>query len=276
MSRAIVTLAVGERCFRPWHRYLLPGWRLWCEQHHYALVVFDQLIDTTSVGRSRSPAWQKLLAMSSPELRQFDQVLWLDADVMLTPWAPDPLETHHPALVGMARDDGSPMASQPAWFKSVWSEVLKGSLGSAAPDGPAPFSYFDLWGFNGRQRPLFNTGVIAFSPRDHADLFLSIYNQWSDGGSGALYEMVPINLELQQRRLLQDLDSRYNRLFGVHHAVWRVTPSAYQRWQGIPELDRLDLRRFAEHLAASSFAIHFAGAHGLMDQLLAEAPLVAR
>ena len=212
--------------------------------------------------------------MSSPELRSFEKVLWLDADVLLSPWAPDPLDAHHPALVGMARDDGSPMASQPAWFKSIWSDVLRGSLGPAAPAGPDPFSYLDLWGFNGRLRPLFNTGVIAFSPYHHADLFRSIYNQWLDGGPGALYEMVPLNLVLQQRGLLQDLDSRYNRLFGVHHAVWRLAPAAYQRWHGKPELERADLRVFATHLVSSSFALHFAGAHGLMEQLLGEGPIV--
>jgi len=267
MARAIVTLAVGERCYRPWHDHLLPGWQCWCDRHGYQLVVFDHLLDTSAVAQNRSPAWQKLLAMAAPELRPFEQALWIDADVMLCPWAPDPLEECDPNLVGMARDDGSPLASEPLWFRDTWAQILKRSLAEPVPLGSEPFSYYDLWGFNARQRPLYNSGVVAFSPRGHSELFRGLYYRWLDGGSGALYEMIPLNLELNQRQLLQELDGRFNRLFGVYHAVWRTEPDQFQRWRDITE-GHLDLVGFADHLYQSSFFVHFAGAHGLMQQLL--------
>jgi hypothetical protein len=272
MARAIVTLAVGDRCLRPWQRHLLPGWRQWVDRHGYALVVFDQPLDTGPRSQARSPAWQKLLAMAAPELQDYDQALWLDADVLLRPGAPDPLLQHNPQLVAMARDGGSPLAHEPDWFRSAWSQVLTHSLGDAVPPVPAPFSYLDLWGFDARRRPLFNSGVVAFSPARHGPLFRELYHRWSDGGSGALHEMVPLNLELQQRRLLQELDGRFNTLFGVHHAVWRLNPQAVQQWQGLGA-GAIDLRAFATHLARSSYFLHFAGAHGLMQQLLEAGPL---
>ncbi len=273
MARVIVTLAVGERCLRPWQRHLRPGWRQWCARHGYGLVVFDQPLDSSPRSQARSPAWQKLLAMAAPELQGYEQALWLDADVMLCPGAPDPLLQHNPELVAMARDGGSPLAPEPGWFRQAWAEILRHSLGDGAPAVPEPLSYLDLWGFDARRRPLFNSGVVAFSPERHSQLFRDIYHRWSDGGEGALHEMVPLNLELQQRQLLQELDGRFNTLFGVHHAVWRVHPEAVQHWQGLAP-GALDLRAFAAHVAGRSYFLHFAGAHGLMQQLLEAGPLL--
>lgn len=273
MSRAIVTLAVGERCLGPWKRWLEPGWRQWCERHGYSLVVFDRPLDDSLLARSRSPAWQKLLAMAAPELHGFDQALWLDADVLVSPWAADPLAGHDPASVAMARDCGSPLAPEPAWFCQAWSEILMDSLNVGYRTCTQPFSYFDLWGFDARQRTLFNSGVIGFCPGRHGRLFQALYTHWFDGGVGALHEMVPLNLELQQRGLLQELDARFNHLFGVYHAVWRRQPQRVQQWLGLGA-QTLALRDFAVAQARSCHFLHFAGAHGLMAQLLEQGPLI--
>jgi hypothetical protein len=274
MARAIVTMAAGERCYKPWRRHLYPGWQQWCERHGFTLVVFEALLDTSDLGRSRSPTWQKLLAMASVELRPFEQVLWLDADVMVCPWAADPLALHDPRQVAMARDDGSPLADQPEWFRRGWAHVLTQSLGAkgiAVPAVSEPFSYLDLWGFDARRRPLFNNGVVAFSPQHHSDLWLHLYHDWPDGGPGALDEMVPMNLELQQRGLLQELDGRFNRLIGVYHALWRIQTARTTEWLGLQA--HAGLNEFAQTLAQSCHLLHFAGAHGLMEHLCASGVL---
>ena len=82
---AIVSLAVGDRCYRPWSAYLKGGWESWCERHDCDLVIYDQPLDTSHRAESRSPAWQKLLAMASADLAGFDRVIWLDADIWIHP-----------------------------------------------------------------------------------------------------------------------------------------------------------------------------------------------
>ncbi len=268
MVRAIVTLAVGENCYRPWYNHLRTGWLQWCSNHGYELVVFDNFLDISLRAKNRSPAWQKLLAMSSPEIASFEQVLWLDADVMVGAHAPDPLLGVPLSKVGMARDVGSPLAHEPDWFRRTWSSILLRSLGlNHLSVMNEMFSYLDLWGFDARRRPLWNSGVIAFSPKNHGALFRHIYETWSDGGPGALHEMVPLNLELTQRSLLHEIDPRFNLLFGVHHAVWDVSPIAVQRLHGLGE-ELVDFESFAVALAQRSFFLHFAGAHRRMERLL--------
>jgi len=260
MAKAIVTLAVGERCWQPWDSFLAPGWRQWSELHGYRLIVFDQPIDLAPRARRRSPAWQKLLAMASPQLASVDQALWIDADVLIRPGAPDPWEGLDPGRVAMARDVGSPLADQPAWFKHTWCSILNNSL----PAGQKSLqSYYNLWGFDANNRILRNSGVVAFSPRNHADLFRDIYGRWEDGGDGALYEMIPLNLELSQRDLIVDLDERFNQLAGVQRAVWISQRQAVQELHGMG-IAPLDEQSFLNLLLDRSYFLHFAGAHQLM------------
>mgnify|MGYP006274881859 FL=1 len=213
MPKALVTLAIGSGCLDPWSRYLRSGWEAWCRQHGYVLVVFTESLDNSAMASRRSPAWQKLLAMASPELSRFDQALWVDADILIEDHAPDPLNVVDTNMIAMVRDVGSPLSPQPDWFKNAWRKILRLSLQNECLN-----SYYDLWGFDSSKRILYNTGVIAFRPALHRDLFMRIYELWSDGGDGALHEMIPLNLVVQQLGLMQELDVRFNQLAGVQKA----------------------------------------------------------
>ena len=198
---AIVSLAVGERCYRPWSAYLRQGWEAWCERHDCDLVIYDQPLDTSQRAESRSPAWQKLLAMASADLAGFDRVIWLDADIWIHPQAGNPIPTLNPDQVAMALDCGAPLSPEPSWFRQAWSRILRASLKLSSgdeADAQELFSYYQLWGFPANRWPLWNTGVVVFTPSLHSGLFREIYDRWLDGGR-ALYEMIPLNLVLKAR-----------------------------------------------------------------------------
>lgn len=276
MRKALVSLAVGDRCFGPWSRYLRGNWSAWCDRHGYDLIVFDSLLDNSPRGLQRSPAWQKLLAMSSPLLQEYDTAFWLDADVLICPDAQDPFDLHSPDLISMARDVGSPLAYEPSWFKKRWSCILCDSLqknhGSFIDplifSHPDYFSYLQLWGFSQYTRPLFNTGLIVFTPSLHCTLFSDIYHRWTDGGPGALYEMIPLNLELFQRKLINEIPSSFNQLAGVHHAVWSFYPFQVQQLHQMPFTSKLTVNCFFDGLMKCSSFLHFAGAQQLMINYL--------
>lgn len=276
MKKALVSLAVGDRCYGPWSQYLHANWSAWCRRHGYDLILFDSLLDTTSLGLQRSPAWQKLLAMSSPTLQAYDRAFWLDADVLICPDAEDPIEYESSHLISMVRDVGSPLAYEPPWFKHQWSRILCSSLlrnhgtkiNLTTFADPDHFSYFHLWGFNPLKFPLFNTGLIAFNPASHSPIFSEIYYRWQDGGAGALYEMIPLNLELFQRGLINEIPVSFNQLAGVQHAVWSFYPHQVQSMHGIPSGDRVSVNGFFEKLMSNSSFLHFAGAHQLMIDFL--------
>ncbi len=273
MRKAIVTLAVGERCFYPWQLYLRRGWEQWCLKNNYDLIVFDQPLDSSLRASNRSPAWQKLLAMASPKLKGYDQALWLDADILINPLAPDPLRGVEIGQIGMVRDCGSPMGYEPLWFRKQWSLILKYSL-LQAHQSHWPclesnskelelFSYYDMWGFNSSKIVLYNTGVICFSPDHHRDLFLSIYERWNDGGPGSLHEMIPFNLELIKLNLVQEIQSAFNYLAGVHLAVWKTYSKEVQALNGFT-IDPMDVDSLLDAMFDKSYFLHFAGAHTSM------------
>ena len=272
---AIVSLAVGDRCYRPWSAYLKGGWESWCERHDCDLVIYDQPLDTSQRAASRSPAWQKLLAMASADLSGFDRVIWLDADIWIHPQAGNPIPTLNPDQVGMALDCGAPLSPEPPWFRQAWSRILRASLKLSSgdeADAQELFSYYQLWGFPANRWPLWNTGVIVFTPSLHAPLFSEIYHRWLDGGPGALYEMIPLNLVLKAKNLIQTMDESFNWLYGVHHAVWMSQPKHFQAWYGLDDADMSE-DQISLCIADRSQFLHFAGAHKRMIRLLDQAVL---
>lgn len=271
MRKTLVSLCVGNTYVGQLNK-VLPGWKNWCSAHNYDFILFDEPLDVSPLSNSRSFAWQKLLAMSSPKLKSYDQALWLDTDILINPCSPDPLQNSDCNRVFMARDMASPLSFEPTWLKCLWSEILHFSLLRSQPNNSFLinsassnlFSYYDLWGFNARKRILYNTGVIGFSPHYHSSIFELIYSRWYDGGSGALHEMIPLNLELSQRGLISEIDSKFNYLAGVVHAAWNSEPLLIQEWLNLGP-QRLSINNFISHLLNSSYFLHFAGAHKLMN-----------
>ena len=272
---AIVSLAVGDRCYRPWSTYLRQGWESWCERHDCDLVIYDQPLDTSQRAESRSPAWQKLLAMSSADLSGFDRVIWLDADIWIHPQAGNPIPQLCPDQVAMALDCGAPLSSEPPWFRQAWSQILCTSLNLPSADEAEPrqmFSYYQLWGFPATRWPLWNTGVVVFTPSLHSVLFREIYDRWLDGGPGALYEMIPLNLVLKAKNIIQTMDDSFNWLYGVHHAVWMSQPKHFQAWYGLGD-GFFSEDQISRCIADRSQFLHFAGAHQRMIRLLDQSVL---
>lgn len=271
MRKTLVSLCVGNTYVCQLNK-VLPGWKNWCSAHNYDFILFDEPLDASPLSNSRSFAWQKLLAMSSPKLKGYDQALWLDTDILINPCAPDPLVNSDNTKVFISRDMASPLSFEPGWLKCLWSEILHFSLLRSQPNNSFLinttssnlFSYYDLWGFNARKRILYNTGVIGFSPLYHSSIFEQIYYRWYDGGSGALHEMIPLNLELSQRGLISEIDSKFNYLAGVVHAAWNSEPLLIQEWLNLGP-QRLSVNNFILHLFNSSYFLHFAGAHKLMN-----------
>ena len=126
---------------------------------------------------------------------------------------------------------------------------------------------YALWGVSSIQRPLFNSGVIAFNPSKHQQVFLDVYHLWLDGGLGSLHEMIPLNLVLQQLGLCAELPYLYNQLVGVMYAVFKQNPRRMEQWLGWPKGDSSPFTLINQLKKVPSF-LHFAGCHSLMRHYL--------
>src|SRR5207237_10182487 len=80
---ALVTLIVGDAYRANWQRYCERNWRAYASRHGLDVIVLEQPLDTSPRAQSRSPAWQKCLMLSQSFSAQYDQLIWLDSDIVI-------------------------------------------------------------------------------------------------------------------------------------------------------------------------------------------------
>ena len=84
MTKAIATIVIGDVFKSMWFDGSLGDCASqYCRRHGYDLIVFDDYLDKSDFGLSRPPHWQKLLILESERLAGFDDVVWLDADILI-------------------------------------------------------------------------------------------------------------------------------------------------------------------------------------------------
>ncbi|MEH6463825.1 MAG: glycosyltransferase [Shewanella psychromarinicola] len=93
MKKAIFTLAIGDN---PMYRAAISSFKAYGERIGADVIVSDQLHYNIHVSNPKfdsSPAWSEKLYIAEI-LKQYDRVLYLDADIIVTPWARDVFELY--------------------------------------------------------------------------------------------------------------------------------------------------------------------------------------
>src|ERR1700680_1562510 len=81
--KAIVTLVVGERYRRDFARHCYGDWKTYTNRHGLDLLIADTLPDRSPRGLSRSASWQKCLVLAGELSRSYEQVVWVDSDILI-------------------------------------------------------------------------------------------------------------------------------------------------------------------------------------------------
>ena len=82
-DKCLATLLIGEAYRDMWRQHFEKSWREYAKRHGYDIVVVDRHIDRSERGRKRTPHWQKCLILEHEEVRQYEHVVWVDADVII-------------------------------------------------------------------------------------------------------------------------------------------------------------------------------------------------
>ena len=257
MKKALITLTT-QHYNKIWQHSCSTSWNKWAAKNNYSIVRFKNEIDVSVRAKNRSHAWQKLLAMASRETQDFDYCYWIDADIFINPNSPDPTERIDTSKISVTIETGSPYSQDPKEIKESWLEAYKESHNDISWDERG---YFESWGFDSKKRPLFNTGLIGFSPAKHSSFFEDVYSLWEEGGKDTLWgEMIPVNLAIQAMQY-QVLDSRYNRLAFPWSCAWssqktRRTANALLN----AGMDIKSEDDFIRQIFNESYFLHLAGA----------------
>ena len=209
--KALVTLAIGEDYLRMWEAYYKPSLEKYAEKHGYDLFVIDDYLDATPRGPERTPHWQKLLILEHPEFRQYEHVVWIDADININ--------FHHaPCIVDHAGDTdalGLVSHNQAYVNDELWTNrwhrahQLGGGI-FERPHGPSPVERYREAGLPDDVDDMVNTGVMVLQPAKHAEFLRWIYDTCDENPYSA-NEQMSLSYHIFRQGLFQPLDPRFNR-----------------------------------------------------------------
>jgi len=257
LKKAIITLATNHYN-ELWETHCKNNWKIWADLNNYELHCFTKILDGSIRSKGRSHAWQKLLAMTQEKFNKYDYCLWLDADIFINPKAPDPVTFVDRNLIAVTIETGSPYSDELINIKRSWNEAYrKQNHGRSWEER----NYFNGWGFKGTSRPLFNTGVIGYSPRAHSEFLKDIYYRWEESEDQSLWgEMIPFNLAVQASDW-QMLPKEYNRLaFPISKTWHKFIEKDKASWNASLSKVCMTEDQFIMQIYNESYFLHLAGA----------------
>lgn len=215
---ALVTLTLGRRYEEAWRRHCEPGWRAYADRHGYKVVQLTEPLDGSARASARSPAWQKCLVLEQPVAREFDRVVWIDADVAINPSAP-PIAAGVPVeLVGAVDEYSTPT---PELHRRTLEKLYPHwrATGIDFVDNPTARDYYAAWNLPADFDRVVQTGVMVLSPTHHSELLRRTYDRYEDRGAMLNYEMRPLSWELLDAGVVHWLEPRFNYIWGAYKAL---------------------------------------------------------
>ncbi len=205
-NKAIVSLAIGDLYKNSWYLSFKESWEKYCDLYGYDLIVFGEYLDSSEKALNKSPAWQKLLTLKHEIIKDYKQVVWVDSDIMINyKNAPDISEGVPQHKIGIIKEYGD---KENDLFWGYWQ---KKPLNKTYTQFKHPNQkYFDRSGIKEELNKIYNTGVMVCNPNIHGDLFLETYNKYEQIPVIRRFEQPFLNLELQKKNLIYELNPKFN------------------------------------------------------------------
>jgi len=220
-NKAIVTLIYGKKYQDYFKKFCEKNWKEYANKFGYDIVLFDRLLDKTERALNRSPAWQKCLVLSHGDLDKYEQIVWIDSDIIINSENSPSIVKNVPVdKVGTV--DAYSILTRKLYYiylkrrYNFWSKHKISYINNLTAK-----QYYSNYGL----KPVFDrvvqTGVLVCSPKYHKNIFTRVYNNYEEiGGSEWNYEMRPLSYELIKENLIYWIDYRFNYPWGVHKILF--------------------------------------------------------
>jgi hypothetical protein len=245
MRYAIATVALGENHQSAYAAIFRPSVERYVARHGYDLVVLEESL--------REPdeepviSFEPLRVPFHKRLRDYDRVMVLDVDVLISAGAP-PFHT---------LDLGEQIGVVDEWCQPTREERLEFQRVNGLPLTAS--AYHAMGGFALDSDCLINGGMFICSPRLHGALFRDLVFKYAEIQRrhpwGLQFEQAMLSFELQTRGIAQFLPTAWNCLWPQHRRtmIWggpALNTSARERWA--------DLRRL-HNVLDTNFLVHMTG-----------------
>ena len=213
MKCAIATLCVGERLQHRFRQAFLPTWENYCQRHKLELVVLEGPIDSSPRARGRSPAWQKCLVHQADVLGGYDRIAWLDADIVVSPEAPNVFDAVPADFIGAVDDHATPSADEHR-LVTERAYQLWTSQGIAVKRCESSSDWYHMRQIQCDSPHVVQTGMFVFSPHAHGAILERAYNLYDDLGDDALnHEMGALSYEMIRSGHVFWLPAKFNMMW---------------------------------------------------------------
>lgn len=284
MKKALVTLAAGPKYETLFTLHCEKNWRQYCDQFGFDLIVIKESLDTSVRASKRSAAWQKLLILSQPWSAGYDQIVWVDCDVIINVTAAYDITRNVPLdKVGAVDQHAIPTReifdlSLTRLYKS-WDKANVTYI-----DNLSPGSYYVNRGIPGQDLDaVIQTGVFVCSPKFHRQLFEHVYNHYEDTHGGEWnYEQPALSYELLKAGVVTWISNRFN--FCAINLISAFYPELLNQRPGrfkhlatraVRRLTKIELKektpyaqlQALKNIYELSIFMHFAGCAQLMPKM---------
>jgi hypothetical protein len=234
MKKAIVTLAIGKPYEAMFEKYCKASWSLYTEKHGYDLIVITEHLDHSPRAQSRTPAWQKCLIFSDPRTQHYDQVVWVDTDILINPNSPDITSEVPLEKIGVVDEAATPSKEDLELYSKRFHPYFVPSLKKQFMqhiDAPSqamteylkyafnPSAYYNDFGLDGKFNSIVQTGVMVMSPRYHRELLEYVYYNYEDKGPEWNYEQRPLGYEILKQEKEFWLSKKFNMTWVIVKAL---------------------------------------------------------
>jgi hypothetical protein len=209
MAVCIAIICIGEKYIQEFKTLFYPSVSRYASKYGYDVKIFESFLDTNHATRD-AISFQKCLTLSHPSMERYDQVLVLDADILI--------EDHAPAIPNTGDKIG---IVNEASFSQY--DKLK-SVGFAS----YPTDYYKLCGFSISTDKILNTGMMICNPKKHGPVLKGIYDKYISGCEGHPrgfhYEQSCIGYELQTQHMFTCVSTYWNCIFVQYDILNTVCP----------------------------------------------------
>lgn len=266
MRKAIVTFVVGQATADMFNNYVYESWKRYAARHDYELIVLDEPVRPNALTPERPIVFQRLILFEHPALKGFDDVVYVDADIIINYRdAPCILSQHGGGGIGMTET-----AFDQGWVDPVEYTAFAGRMAQEgrcdgfADDQEALKNVVlrnlqtvdPAW-----QRAVFmNAGVLVLNRVRHADFLEDIFDRYNDDVIYPGAEQTILTYELLRsgnHTRLQDAFNRYWIQVRAGHYPFLLTGDRS------PEL----LRWCVTAALCNSYFLHFAGPADVKDDM---------
>jgi hypothetical protein len=246
---AIVTLIVGDNYKSMWEKFCKKSFEDYAKKYNFDLVLIEHAIDKSEKAQEKKLAWQKLLIGTIPELKKYETLIWIDADIIINvDFALNILEGVPKDRVGAVRYHS--LLSQP-----LFSKIYVNRKGRRSSE-EFKLEILEAHRLKASTSCLINSGVLVI-PQNLVHVLESTYYKYASVNHPQHQEQVYLAYELYSNNLTYFIDDKFN-------AVWYEYKCGLYLENSSKELNKELIKK----ILSKVYFFHFAG--NQEDMLLLE------